>query len=390
MSPARHELIIGVCLCLCVAGQAAEAPSAAPAAGAECPAEGDRAVTGLLAAIRLKHGVPAIAAAVVTSRGLGPCGVVGVRKSGEAVPATLNDLWHLGSDTKAMTAALAGLLVEQGVLTWDTPLAEVFPEMAAEFHSDCKGMTLRHLLSHRGGVRANLDWNRLAKSGTVREQRLQAVRQGLSEKPESLPGTRYLYSNLGYVIAGAVVEKKTGLTWEELLGERLFKPLGMARAGFGGTGTPGLLDQPWGHVGRGKPVGANGPEADNPPVMGPAGRVHCTLQEWALFVADQLRGARGQNGLLKAETYLSLQTPVPGGEAALGWMAVERPWGGGRVLTHSGCNTMNTAVAWLAPQRDFAVLLCANQGDDAAAKACDEAASALIAYLDGLKKEQSR
>jgi len=371
-SNVKHTLFFGIagfCLAVCRAGQ----PSV------EASVEEDRAITESLKPILSKYGVPALAGAIVTDQGLGPCGVVGVRKSGMTVPATLNDLWHLGSDTKAMTATLVGLLVEQGALSWDTPVADVFPELAASFHPDFKGLTIRQLLSHRGGVRANLDWRRLAKSGgTVGEQRLQAVRLGLSEKPESLPGTQYLYSNLGYVIIGAAVEKKTGLAWEEALAKRVFGPLGMTHAGFGGAGAPGQLDQPWGHTRKGKPVAKNGPEADNPPVLGPAGRVHCTLQAWSLFVADQLRGARGQNGLLKEGTYRTLQTPAPGGEYAFGWLAVERPWGEGTVLTHSGCNTLNYAVVWLAPKRDFAVLVCCNQGDDEAAKACDAAAAALI------------
>ena len=379
----KRNLLVGVawfCLAACRAGQAPESPSVAVPSKATCPDEGERSVALSLKPILSKYGVPALAGAIVTSRGLGPCGVVGVRKSGTTLPATLNDVWHIGSDTKAMTAALVGLLVEQGAVTWDTPVAEVFPEMAAAFHPDFKGLTLRQLLSHRGGVRENLDWSRLSKSGgTVREQRLRAVRLGLAEKPESAPGSRFLYSNLGYVIVGAVIERKTGHAWEEALRERVFNPLGMAGAGFGGTGTPGLVDQPWGHTGKGQPVAKNGPEADNPPVLGPAGRVHCTLADWALFVSDQLRGARGQSGLLKAETYRTLQTPASGGDYAFGWMAVERPWGGGTVLTHSGCNTMNFAVAWLAPKRDFAVIVCCNQGGGDAAKACDEAAAALIA-----------
>lgn len=383
MSGVKHVLSIGVvCFGLgaCRAGTLADVAATNLSPEAACPVAGDPAVTEALKTLRQRHRVPALAAAVVTGKGLGLCGVAGVRKGGTTVPAALADLWHLGSDTKAMTSALVGLLVEQGVLTWDTRVADVFPEMAAAFHPECKDVTLLHLLAHRGGVRANLDWGSLAKAGgTVQEQRLQAVRQGLSEKPESSCGTRFLYSNLGYVIVGAVIEKKTGIAWEAALKERVFKPLGMKRAGFGGTGTPGQIDQPWGHVGGGQPVASNGPDADNPPVLGPAGRVHSPLQEWALFVADQLRGAQGRDGLLKAETYRTLHTPVAGGESAFGWMAVERPWGGGTVLTHSGCNTMNFSVVWMAPKRDFAVLVCCNQGDDTAAKACDEVAAALIA-----------
>ena len=342
--------------------------------------ENDAEVAATLKPILAKHGVPALAAALVTGGGLERCGAVGVRKNGAGEPATAEDLWHLGSDTKAMTATLIGLLVEQGKLTWDTRVTDVFPELAPAFHIGFKDVTLRQLLAHRGGLKKDLRWGELSKAAKgVKAQRLHVVREGLAEKPLTPCGTAYLYSNLGYVILGAVIERTTGSTWEEAVSERVFKPLGMTRAGFGGVGTPGQLDQPWGHVAGGKPVAANGPDADNPPVIGPAGRVHCPLSDWSLFIADQLRGAQGHNGLLKAETYRLLQTPAAGGEMGFGWAAVERPWGGGTVLTHSGCNTMNFAVAWLAPKRDFAVLVCCNQGDEKAApQACDEASSALI------------
>jgi hypothetical protein len=62
----------------------------------------------------------------------------------------------------------------------------------------------------------------------------------------------------------------------------------------------------------------------------------------------------------------------------LGWIVTERKWGGGKVLTHNGSNTMNYSVAWVAPKRKFAVLVCTNQGGEEAAKACDEAAGTLI------------
>jgi hypothetical protein len=114
---------------------------------------------------------------------------------------------------------------------------------------------------------------------------------------------------------------------------------------------------------------------DNPPVLGPAGRAHMTIESWARFTADQLRGARGEAGLLKPETYKILHTPPLGGDYALGWGTAEREWGGGRVLTHNGSNTMNFAVVWAAPAKDFAVLVCVNQD---AALAADEAADALI------------
>jgi hypothetical protein len=102
------------------------------------------------------------------------------------------------------------------------------------------------------------------------------------------------------------------------------------------------------------------------------------LADWAKFIADQLRGARGEKALLKPETYRKLHTPPFDGDYALGWLVTERDWGGGRVLTHAGSNNMNLAVVWMAPLRDFAVLVVTNQDGEAAAKACDEVASALI------------
>ncbi len=339
-----------------------------------------KAVAEALKIVRDKYGVAAIAGAIVTSRGVEAAGVVGVRKAGTEVAATIDDLWHLGSDTKAMTAVLLARLVERGRLKWETKPAEVFPELAAGFDPGYADVTLRHLLSHRAGVAANLFWAASAKGTPLIEQRLAAVKRGLSTPPLHAPGKKYLYSNLGYVIAGAMAERLTGKAWEEAIAEEVFGPLGIKSFGFGGTGTRGQIDQPWGHFQNGKPVLINGPATDNPPVLGPAGTVHMKIADWALFAADQLRGARGEAALLKPETYKELHAAAFGGDYALGWAVAEREWGGGAVLNHNGSNNMNFATVWLAPAKEFAVLVCLNQNHPAAA---DEAAGALIRLLIG-------
>ncbi len=61
-------------------------------------------------------------------------------------------------------------------------------------------------------------------------------------------------------------------------------------------------------------------------------------------------------------------------------MVIERPWAGGRAFTHSGSNTMWYATIWIAPQRDFAVLVATNAGSDEASKACDAAITGLVQY----------
>jgi len=342
-----------------------------------CPLVGDETVTRVLKPIRQKFGVPAMAAAVVTGEGLLIVGAVGVRKSGTGIPVTLTDQWHLGSDTKAMTATLMARLVERGQLKWDTTMAEVVPDLAPQMHPDFRTVTVLHLLAHRAGLPANLELAKYLGDDVV-ALRLRAVREELTKPPQHAPGSHYEYSNLGYIIAGAVGEKISGQSWEKAMRTGIFEPLQMKTAGFGGTGTAGQIDQPWPHSADGEPLTENGPAMDNPPVMGPAGQVHGTIQDWAKFIQDQLRGARGEPALLKSETYQKLHAPPFGGEYALGWIVAQRGWGGGKVLNHAGDNTMNFANVWVAPQRNFAILVCVNQSGGSAFKATDAAVGALV------------
>ena len=158
----------------------------------------------------------------------------------------------------------------------------------------------------------------------------------------------------------------------------IFGPLGMRSAGFGGVGTAGAIDQPWPHTDSGRPTSTNGPLVDNPEVMGPAGTIHCSLGDWAKFIADQLSGMKGHGALFGPEMYTRLHTAPFGGDYAFGWLVTERPWAGGTVYTHAGSNTMNYAVVWMAPLRDVAVLITTNQGGADAQAGTDEAAAALI------------
>jgi len=349
-------------------------------APAFCPVVGDNAVTQALKPIRQKFNVPAMAVAVVTSDGIKYVGAVGVRKRGTEVPVTLDDLWHLGSDGKAMTSTLIARLVERGQLRWNSTLGEIFPDLAPQMNPEFQKVTLLQLLSHRAGLPANLDLERYGGTDAP-ALRLQAAREYLAQKPHSTPGSKYAYSNLGYIIAAAVVEKITGQPWEQAIAKEVFEPLQMKSAGFGGTGTPGQIDQPWPHTADGQPVAKNGPGMDNPPVMGPAGRIHCSIQDWARFVQDQLRGDRGESALLKPESYQTLHTPPFGNDYALGWGVVDRSWAGGKALNHGGDNTMNFANVWVAPKKDFAILVCVNQSGNIAFQASDEAVGAMIQLL---------
>ena len=342
--------------------------------GSETSLPDGAVLRALLEPLRREYRLPALAGAIVTTDGLRVAGVCGVRKVGTDIPATTADLWHLGSMTKAMTATLLGTWVAEKKLAWDDPISRHLGPLLAGAHPSFAALTIRQLLTHRAGLPANrADWASLPLPGN----RAEVVRAECRKPPETTPGSAYLYSNLGYVIAGAVAERLGGALWERLIQDRLFRPLGMT-AGFGGTGTEGNVDQPWPHTTKGVPTGLNGPGIDNPSVMGPAGTCHAALGEYAKFLADQLRGAAGGKSLLPNFIYRDLHTPSPGESYALGWGVHQRDWAGGTALAHTGTNTMNFFTAWLSPGRGFGVIAACNQGGDDASKACDRACAALI------------
>lgn len=393
--------------------QATTPPVATPAPHVE-PA---RDISSLLQPIIAKYHVPGLAAVVV--RGDGTIvlqGAAGVRQAGADGKVTFEDKFHLGSCTKAMTATLCAILVQEGTLRWDLTLGEVFPDEfknAANAKAAWKNVTLLQLCTNRGGVPGDLNkdglWGRLwGFEGEARDSRRLLLRGVLANEPSSPPGSKFEYANAGFAIAGHMGETKSGTPWEALIQQKLFAPLGITSAGFGAPGTPGTpgtpgnkneIDQPRGHKGDGSPV-QPGPGSDNPAAIGPAGIVHMMLADWGKFAALHLRGARHElrdADPLKAAAFEVLHA-VPAGaenEYACGWGVAKRDWGGkgrdaiwtdGRVLTHNGSNTMWFCVAWLAPNRDFAVLVACNRGGDEGAKATDAAAWALIQEMNKAEK----
>jgi CubicO group peptidase (beta-lactamase class C family) len=342
-------------------------------------------IDGVLEPIRKRHDLPALGGAVVIRDRMTAVGATGVRKYGSEAKVTIDDRWHLGSCTKAMTATLVARLVERGRLRWETTLGESFPKLRDRMDPAYRDVTLELLLGNRGGAPHELSagglWGRLRKRrGTPEQQRRQLLHGVVTRPPQEEPGTKFVYSNAGFAIAGHVAETREGKAWEDLMRAEVFGPLGMQSAGFGAPGDAERPDQPWGHrAAKGTSISVPpAPTADNPPAIGPAGTVHATLGDWAKFVAAHLEGEPGRSRLLPAKTFRKLHTPLEGQEYALGWTVTERKWARGRTLTHAGSNTVWYCVVWMAPDRGFAVLVTCNQGGDAARKACDEAAWALI------------
>jgi CubicO group peptidase (beta-lactamase class C family) len=150
----------------------------------------------------------------------------------------------------------------------------------------------------------------------------------------------------------------------------------MKSAGFGVPGTIGGLDQPWGHNrvnGKITPL-----QSDNPPAIGPAGTVHCSLDDMARYTILHLQGQSDPASLLKPETFRKLHTPPDGTDYACGWISLKRGWAGGKALMHNGSNTMWYLVMWLAPEKNFSVVVATNLAGPSAENGCDDVASAMI------------
>ncbi len=341
-------------------------------------------------AVRASAKVPALGAALLTVDGLEGVWVAGTRRAGGEERVTADDLWHLGSCTKSMTATLIALLVVRGDLAWDAALGDLLPDLAEQMDPDYLDVTLLELLSHRAGLPngLNRELADLDESLPLVEQRAWITLAVLKHAPVHPARGAFLYSNFDYVVAGHVAEVVTKKPWETLMQELLFTPLAMTSAGFGVPGTSGSdgrCDQPRGHQDDGQPV-EPGPEADNPAALGPAGTVHASLADWAKFVELHLKGSRGDVKVgeitLTKEAFARLHAPYAGPDPkyALGWVVEQRAWAGGdgTALWHNGSNTLWYCVAWLGPGNGVAALVTTNQATPAAKGATDQVATLLI------------
>ena len=344
----------------------------------------DPKINEKLAELVKEHKIPSIVAGIVHGSELIAVGAAGIRKLGSNELITVDDKMHLGSCTKAMTATRIAMLVEEGKLDWDSTLASVFPEEMGTMHPEFHDVTLTQLLTHRASVPANISWilfkpelEWLGPKTSIIEKRLRVLRLALKDKPRKPPGTAFQYSNVGFVLAGAMAERVTGQSWEELMQDGLFQPLGMATAGFGPPGTQGRIDQPWGHVSLfGIPI----PEQeDNVPALGPAGVVHVSIPDWAKFAALHLQGARGNATLVKPETFIRLQTPPENENYAMGWVVQSPEWASTPGFWHNGSNTMWYSLLWIFPEKNVALLAVTNQFN---VNACDDAVRFLLEYFE--------
>jgi CubicO group peptidase (beta-lactamase class C family) len=375
------------------------------------PAWADGKLDAFLESVRAKHALPALAAAAVKNGEVIARSAVGVRALGTDVPVTVDDRFHLGSDTKAMTATLAGMMVEEGRLRWASTIAEVLGAKVPGLNPALAAVTLEQLLSHTGGIPTDTDeilkiyFNTDAFEFNLDALRLKALDAWKANAPNVPPGASFQYANLGYLIAGAMVETAAGKPWEALIRDRIFGPLGLSTAGLGAQATIGKLDAPVGHQIADTPDTPRAPmggrpavtpmhwgaAADLPPVVGPAGTAHMSIGDFARWAGWNAGGGRRGPALVTPDTLarlhkvhveMTIANPRPGtpksGGYAMGWGVVRPPWWDAPLLTHNGSNGMNLATVSIDPGRDFGIVAATNIGGEGAEAALLEVAEHLF------------
>ncbi|MCH8968170.1 MAG: beta-lactamase family protein [Planctomycetes bacterium] len=322
-----HMFVIGIAVAL--ASCAVQAPE-------ENASKPDLDLAEMAATARREADVPALGLCVLR-RGAKPAvAVSGVRMAVSETKVTPADAWHWGSISKSFTATLVARLVEKGVVSWEDTIGARLGDVVPDMRGDYRDVTFVHLLSHRSGIPANIPIERFAEfqapPANPITDRLAWVKIALAQKPKGPKQETYEYSNSGYIVAGAMLEAATDRSWEDLMKKEVFAPLGLASAGFGPPRGSTHDAQPRGHrniKGIDLPVPAT---ADNPPALGPAGRIHMSLADMARFLNAH---ATRRSDFLSEATYKQLHTKPFGGIYALGWVvtAPEGRW-------HNGSNTM--------------------------------------------------
>jgi D-alanyl-D-alanine carboxypeptidase len=303
---------------------------------------------------------PALAAAVVTSRSIDVY-VSGVARLGWPGRVDEDDAFHVGSDAKAMLATLIAEEVEAGRLRWDSTIGEVLPDAAVTGRPEYRHLTITDLLLHRSGLPQLLTLEDLAVvpplSGTAIEQRSQFATWALQQPPTAQPGTATMYSNAGYIVAAAMLERTTGQRYESLMQQRLFAPLEI-RARFAWPAAQDVR-QPWGHAsvdGQLVPIDPRDPATQVPVWAVPAGHLSLSTGDFAKFVQLHLRGLRGIPTLLQPATVTELHTPTD--NYAYGWAVVGL--GDRQISFHEGATGLFYALMIIDAAHDVAAVVVAN------------------------------
>jgi CubicO group peptidase (beta-lactamase class C family) len=334
-----------------------------------------------------RHGVPGAALGILR---LGEDGgadelveaAYGVLNVDTGVAATTDSVFQIGSISKVWTATVVQQLADEGKLELDAPIVKVLPDLVMSDPEATAKVTMRHLLTHTSGI----DGDVFTDTGRGHDC-IERYVAGLSDVAQIYPpGATWSYCNTGFVVAGRVIEKLTGGTWDAAIRDRIIIPLGLRRTGT--LPEEALLHR----AATGHTAGRATPVWTLPRSIGPAGLIHSTAAELLGFARLHLTGglAPDRTRVLSepgAAAMAAHQTDVPaeyhGADSwGLGWMRSD--WDGRRLLGHNGGTIGQTAFLRVLPEQALAVALLTNVESDTAVHLYQALIGEIFADLAGL------
>jgi CubicO group peptidase (beta-lactamase class C family) len=290
---------------------------------------------------------------------LAACGVL---NSATQVPVTPGSLFQIGSITKIWTAAMIMQLIEEGLLSLDTSVAEVLPGSRIG-PSDVGGqITVQHLLTHTSGI----DGDVFTDTGRG-DDCVQRYVEELAAVPSTFPvGAAYSYCNSGFVLLGRIIEVLDGRSWDESLRDRLIGPLALTRTVT--LPEEAILHRAAvGHDSTGVPVKVWG----LPRSVGPAALITAAAGDLLTFARLHLGGGILPDGrrILSEASVSAMRRPraaipdfgLPDAAIGLGWRLGS--WGGRAIFGHDGDTVGQSAYLRIDPEAQLAVCLLTNAGE---------------------------
>ena len=317
-----------------------------------------------LALLAEKHGVPGASLAILDDGEVAEAayGVLNIRTG---VEATTDSLFQIGSITKVWTATLVMQLVDEGLLDLDAPVVTYLPDFRVADADVTRAVTTRHLLAHTSGIDGDLFLD-TGRGDDCVEKYVRAMADLGQNHPL---GATMSYCNSGYIVLGRLIEVLRGQSWDAVLRQRLFVPLGLKTAGT-------LPEEALLHSAAAGHITPPGGELQVTPMWGiyrscgPAGLIHATAAETLAFASLHLADGVAPDGtrVLSAESARLMREPqvdVPdrwtlGSQWGLGWILME--WSGRPVYGHDGATLGQGAFMRIVPDAGVAVCLLANGG----------------------------
>ena len=267
-------------------------------------------------------------------------------------------IYDLASLTKVIgTTTAVMILYDEGRVQLDAPVHTYLPEFTGGYKDS---VTVRQLLEHRSGLPADRDLWRIAHSPAE-------ARQMVLDTPlECKPGQCYIYSDLGAMTLGFMVERVTGQGLDVFLHERVFAPLGMVNTFFKPADSlksrvaPTEVSPPRGYPLQGEVHDENAYALGG--VAGHAG-LFSTASDLSIFAQMILEGGEYKGVRIVSDSTVKLFTTRAAGSRALGWAMADGQWGSGRFMSEGSFGHVGyTGTSlWIDPEREMFVILLTNR-----------------------------